>query len=446
MGNQIAFKFCKMIFYKFPHNQHKPRRWKMTTISSSMVTTDPKRITTQPPLSAPPEEVAPDVLLHRSFSNTYALKTEKGLLLIDPGRVGNSQSVYNAIRAWSDAPLHTVVYTHGHVDHAFGLRAFFDAEGLPQILAQENCPKRFQRYRLTNGLNTSINRRQFGLSTYRFPDEFIWPTLTFRDSLVQQLGKLEVRYFAAMGETDDHCYIWIPERSYLFTGDLVIWVAPNCGNPQKVPRYPVEWADALERMASLDADWLFPGHGFVVHGRESVRSLLNDTARYLRVIIDQVLERLNAGQTAEQIFHAVEPDPELATLPYLQARYDHPKFIVRNLLHQWGGWWNGNSADLLPAPWAKQAREIATLAGGVAPIVERGRILLEQGEVVLASHLAEWATQAAPNDKDAQAFKRDVYAKRIEQTSSLMAQGIFRAAMNDALVIMGEEPVTRPPF
>jgi alkyl sulfatase BDS1-like metallo-beta-lactamase superfamily hydrolase len=154
-----------------------------------------------------------------------------------------------------------------------------------------------------------------------------------------------------------------------------------------------------------------------------------------------VLGRMNAGQTPEEIFHAVEPDPDLATRPYLQALYDHPKFIVRNLLRQWGGWWNGNAADLLPTTWEAQAQEIATLAGGVGVLVERGRTLLAQGDMVMASHLAEWATRAAPTDRSAQALKRDVYAKRLEETSVIMAQGIFRAAMNDARAMLGEERI-----
>jgi glyoxylase-like metal-dependent hydrolase (beta-lactamase superfamily II) len=413
----------------------------MTAPSSPMVTTNPQQTITPPPRSAPPQEVASDLLLHRSFVNTYALRTAGGLLLIDPGLTQNAQSVYHAVRAWSQVPLHTAVYTHGHIDHAFGLQAFLDAGEQPHIIAQENCPTRFQRYRLTHGLNTQINRRQFGNPALVFPDQFTWPTLTFRDTLVQHLGDLEVQYYAAKGETDDHCYVWIPARSYLFTGDLIIWHAPNCGNPQKVQRYPVDWAEALERMASLGAEWLFPGHGFVVHGKAAVHTLLTDTARYLRVIIDQVLTRMNAGQSPEEIFHAVEPDPELSTRPYLQARYDHPKFIVRNLLRQWGGWWNGNAADLLPSTWAAQAQEIATLAGGVAALVTRGRMLLAQGDTVMAAHLAEWATRAAPTDREAQALKRDVYAQRLEETPVLMAQGIFRAAMNDAREVLGEERV-----
>ena len=408
----------------------------MPNHASPMVTSDP--LHARLALGAPPSEVAPDVLMHASFVNTYALRTPVGLLLIDPGLEQNADSVHQAVRAWSDAPVHTAVYTHGHADHAFGLRPFIDAGDHPHIIAQENCPERFRRYRLTHGWNAHINQRQFSLPEPIFPRRFDWPTMTFRDALVERMGDLEIQYRAAKGETDDACWVWIPERRYLFTGDLIIWQAPNCGNPQKVQRYPVEWAAALETMAALDAEWLFPGHGLVIHGRDAVRTVLIETARYLRVIIDQVLARMNAGEAPEDIVHAVEPDPELSTRPYLQANYDHPKFIVRNLLRLWGGWWNGNAADLLPATWHDQAAEIAGLAGGVEALVRRGRALLEQDDAVLASHLAEWATRAAPENRDAQALKRDVYERRLFQARSLMAQGIFRAAMNDARQALGE--------
>ena len=159
------------------------------------------------------------------------------------------------------------------------------------------------------------------------------------------------------------------------------------------------------------------------------------------MIIDQVLARMNAGETPEEIFHAVEPDPELSTRPYLWASYDHPKFIVRNLLRLWGGWWNGNAAELLPAKLEEQSKEIAVMAGGVAEIVKRGRKLLNDGNAVLAAHLAEWATRADPDDRSAQEFKRDVYDKRMEQERSLMCRGIYREAANDSRRTLGEERI-----
>jgi len=403
-----------------------------------MLTRDP--LHAAPRVWGDPGEIAPDVFMHPAFVNSYALRTPVGLLLVDPGFGHASDSLLQAVRQWTDAPLHTAVYTHGHVDHAFGLRAFLAAGAQPQIIAQENCLGRFRRYALTNGWNARINQRQFSLPQPVFPHHFDWPTLTFRDALTQQMGDLAVHYRAAKGETDDACWVWVPARRYLFTGDLIIWQAPNCGNPQKVQRYPAEWAEALDCMAGLDAEWLFPGHGLVIQGRDAVRTVLVETAHYLRVIIAQVLERMNAGQTPEEIVHAVEPDPELATRPYLQANYDHPKFIVRNLLRLWGGWWNGNAADLLPATLEAQAREIAALAGGVGKVIARGHALLQEGQTQLAAHCAEWATRAAPHDLDAQRLKRDVYARRLGEERALMAQGIYRAAMNDARAALGEEP------
>jgi glyoxylase-like metal-dependent hydrolase (beta-lactamase superfamily II) len=409
-----------------------------------MVTTDPRRA--RAAFFGEPAEVAPDVFMHPVFVNTYAVRTHAGLLLIDPGLAQTAEAAHRAVRAWSDAPLQTAVYTHGHADHAFGLRPYLEAGERPQIVAQERCPERFRRYQELYGWNAAINQRQFGLPAPIFVRRFDWPTLTVRDRLVQRLGDTEIDYRAARGETDDHLWVWLPEKRYLFSGDLIIWQAPNCGNPQKVQRYPEDWAAALETMAALDAEWLFPGHGLVVAGRDGVRTILLETARYLRVLVDQVRERMNAGEMPEAIVAAVEPDPELARRPFLRATYDHPKFIVRNLLRLWGGWWNGNAADLLPAGGDAQAREIAALAGGVARLVERGRHLLAGGESALASHLAEWATRADPGDRAAQELKRDVYAHRLSEERSLMAQGIFRAAMHDAQRALGEPPTPNVPL
>lgn len=411
------------------------------TEERSMVTDDP--LNARPRFSGTAHEVAPGVLMHPVFVNTYVVRTPVGLLLIDPGTARGAPGVHAAVRGWSSDPIHTTVYTHGHLDHAFGLKPFLDEGARPHIIAQENCPARFHRYKLTHGYNEIVNRRQFGNDRIRFPDTFEWPTLTFRDSLIQRMGDLEVRYNAAKGETDDHCYLWLPERRYLFSGDLIIWRSPNCGNPQKVQRYPVEWAEALEKMAALEAEWLFPGHGLVIKGRDAVRRVLTETAQYLRVIIDQVLPRLNAGEAPDDIFHAVKSDPELASRPYLHELYDHPKFVVRNLIRQWGGWWNGNAADLFPATVGRQAAEIAALAGGVGALVTRGRDLLASEDLELASHVAEWASRAAPSDPAAQKLKRDVYERRIAATGNLMAQGIYRGAMNEARLALGEDRTER---
>jgi hypothetical protein len=60
---------------------------------------------------------------------------------------------------------------------------------------------------------------------------------------------------------------------------------------------------------------------------------------------------------------------------------------------------------------------------------------------VLAAHVAEWATRAEPDNRAAQELKRDVYDRRIDEESSLMGKGIYRAAANDARAALGEQPI-----
>ena len=40
-----------------------------------------------------------------------------------------------------------------------------------------------------------------------------------------------------------------------------------------------------------------------------------------------------------------------------------------------------------------------------------------------------------------QALKRDVYARRMDEAEAFMAQSIFRAAMNEARMALGEDPI-----
>jgi hypothetical protein len=39
--------------------------------------------------------------------------------------------------------------------------------------------------------------------------------------------------FHGRGETDDATFVWLPEQRILVSGDFVIWVFPNAGNPRQ---------------------------------------------------------------------------------------------------------------------------------------------------------------------------------------------------------------------
>src|SRR5207249_2498143 len=184
----------------------------------------------------------------------------------------------------------------------------------------------------------------------------------------------------------------------LCTGDLFIWVVPNAGNPQKVQRYPHEWAIALRTMEALGAELLCPGHGYPIRGAARVHQALAETAELLESLHDQTVAMMNAGARLDDIVHSVRAPAHLLARPYLQPVYDEPEFVVRNVWRLYGGWYDGNPAHLKPAPEAALAAELARLAGGAGRLADRAAALAAEGDLALACQLAELAAEAAPGD------------------------------------------------
>ncbi len=225
--------------------------------------------------------------------------------------------------------------------------------------------------------------------------------------------------------------MWLPARGVLCTGDLFLWVCPNAGNPQKVQRYALDWAVALRTMASLDSEVLCPGHGVPIWGRDRVHRALTETAELLEQLHDQTLAMMNEGARLDDILHAVKAPAHLIERPYLQPLYDEPEFIVRNVHRLYGGWWDGNPANLQPASAPALARELAALAGGAGKLADRASELAARGEHALACHLAELAGEAAPRDAGVWRARGSVYAARAQAARSLMAKGVYRSAASE---------------
>jgi len=382
-------------------------------------------------------EVGEGAVFLPGFANVSAFETAEGLVMFDSGSFATAQIVHETIRGWSDSRLNTVVFTHGHVDHVFGL-PLWEAEAvekgwaLPRVVAHENVPPRFDRYKLTAGYNEAINRRQFGIDELKWPTDYRYPDETYRDRLDLEVGGERFELHHGKGETDDYTWTWIPGRKTICCGDLFIWAVPNAGNPQKVQRYPREWYHALREMAALGAGTLLPGHGLPVVGAERVREALENSAALLESLVEQTLALMNEGAPLDQIIHSVRPPDELIQLPYLRPVYDEPEFVVRNVWRMYGGWHDGNPANLKPAPAAALAGELAALAGGGEKLAARALELADAGDLRLAGHLAELAALASPELEAAQRARAEVNERRAEDATSTMARGIFSAAGREA--------------
>ena len=408
-------------------------------------------------------ELADNLAIVESFSHSVVWDTGDGLMCFDASGAGSGEAVVNSIRSWRNDAITSLVYTHGHADHIGGSVAFaHDAQsrGLPnpRVIGHENVSKRMDRYSTTNGLNVRINRRQFGGiksdmkpnsgnmrealaldegAQYFIPPATLRPDQSFVDQLTIKAGDTLVEFHHARGETDDHLWGWIPEKKWIFTGDFVIWNYPHAGNPQKVQRYALEWAQALRKMISQGPELLLPAHGLPIEGKARIATVLDDIATSLESLVMQVIDMMNTGETLDTIIHSVKVPQSILDKPYMRPFYDEPEFVVRNIWRLYGGWWDGAASRLKPAPDAVVAQELAALAGGANVLMNRA-LEIADSDLRLACHLADLAGWAEPENAGIHANRAAIYDKRRRSELSLMSKGIYKSASRES-----EEVVAR---
>jgi alkyl sulfatase BDS1-like metallo-beta-lactamase superfamily hydrolase len=406
-------------------------------------------------------EIADGLAMVESFSHVVAWNSGDGLVCFDTSHVNTGQQVVDSIRNWTSDPFNALVYTHGHVDHvggsvAFGANAAALGHKAPRVIGHKNVQRRFDRYRYTNDWNVAINARQFGgirgdLNSImndlrpadgapRLSDFIPQNTLDTTDVVDKfasmKFGDSEVEFHHGKGETDDHLWSWFPKQKWVATGDFVIWNFPNAGNPQKVQRFPIEWAEALRAIIAKEPELMLPAHGLPIAGKERIARVLDEIASALEYLVKSTVEMMNAGETLNTIIHSVKVPEATLGKPYLRPLYDEPEFVVRGIWRQFGGWWDGAPSRLKPATDESLGLELATLAGGAEVLMARAKDLAASGDLRLACHLADFAGWAAPDEPNIHRDRAEIYETRRKSESSLMAKGIFKGASRESEAVI----------
>ncbi len=218
----------------------------------------------------------------------------------------------------------------------------------------------------------------------------------------------------------------------MLAGDFITWVFPNAGNPQKVQRYPLEWAAALRDMAARKPKLLLPAHGLPVGGAALVGEVLEDVADVLERLVADVLQLMNEGARLDTIVNTVAVDPDRLARPYLIPIYDEPEFVVRSIWRMYGGWYDGNPARLKPPADDVLSAEVAALAGGADHLTARAQACSDDGDHRLACQLIEWAVMAGPDDGATHEARAEIYRRRRRAERSLMAKGIYGWASRES--------------
>jgi len=355
-----------------------------------------------------------------------------------------------------------IIYTHGHFDHVSGTQAFMKDN--PEVIASKYLPDRLERYEMLGPYRARISAMQFNIPESTRPvRKIVRPTKTFIGDLTFKLGNKTFELHTARAETDDVCWVHIPELKAVFIGDLIIgnqfpnignpwkptryaldWANkavfigdliignqfPNIGNPWKPTRYALDWAKELERIRALEPEHIFcNGAGTHFKGGKA-KAALDANIEVIRSLHDQVVEYINQDMHITEMIHAVKIPDHLRKSPYLRTFYSKPEFFVYNVYRWYHGYFDHNPAHLLPRPEKEVMDEIFGLIGDSEKIIKRAEDLFSERQSQLALEVIDVLIQAKPDNVKARELRMKLLKDIGKNDSCLMSRNTWHYFIN----------------
>lgn len=354
--------------------------------------------------------------IHLPIVNCSVIETEEGLVLIDVGMTPAGPAILKSIQSISKKKIHTIIYTHGHVDHSYGTWALLEDGTKPQIIAHENLPLRFNRYLKLRGSMAKYMSQPIE-QLPKDSTDLIWPSKLFRDELEIQIGGITFFLKHFEGETDDQLYVWMPDQKIVFAADYYQGFLPNAGNGKRIQRNIGGWINALRSMNGLNPEIMVPSHGDVIFDNKAISEALNIHAEALEYIHDYTIASLNKGLRKDIIVEEFVMLDRFANHPLLKVQYVTAKDICKMVIRQYTGWWDDIPSHWSPASIEKQATSIVELSGGMDQLIKHIKSLVPV-DLALASHFVDWAYFADPENAEVHELVMLIYKKRILDESS----------------------------
>ena len=357
------------------------------------------------------------------ISGAAWIETGDGVVVIDTLTIPSfAADMMNKIKE-RGGTVKYIIYTHGHGDHVGGASAFL--EDNPQIIANKYLPDRLDKYNYQAEHRARITAEQFNVKTVARERKWVYPTQTFLGVKTIKLGSMTFELNTARGETDDVCWVWVPELKAAFIGDLLIGSFPNVGNPWKPTRMPLRWAKALEEVRAKNPEHIFYNGAGIHRSGEDALEVLDDTIEAIRTVFDQVIDYINKGVHITEMIHMVKLPEHLKDKPHLRFAYSRLEFFVFNTYRWYHGYFDGNPANLLPRPEKEVMAELMKVIGDPQKVLDRAEELYQTDQAQLGLEVLDVLIQAEPENVKARQMRMKLLKKIRRGDNNLMSRNAY---------------------
>ena len=278
------------------------------------------------------EQVAPGVYFATGKgpvnvgSNAMVVVNEDDVLVVDSHITPDAaRELISSVATLTDKPIHYLVNTHFHFDHAHGNQSF--PEGV-EIIGHEYSRQRLlgdvlreptysvigsqesqktqiaaleqQVSEATGDEKASLEAQ---LATLKRHTEALGefqatpPNTTLVRKLTLHRGAREIQmHHLGRGHTGGDVVVFLPAEKVVFTGDLLLAGAPYLGDS-----FTEEFVETLEKLKGLDFEMILPGHGAVVRDRAHIDFTQEYLRKYWGGVKAAHAKGLSIDEAAEQV-------------------------------------------------------------------------------------------------------------------------------------------------
>ena len=274
------------------------------------------------------------VAVNYALGNSIMLIGDDGVVIIDTTEsLKKAGEIAKAFRNITDKPVKGIIYTHNHLDHVVGTRAFIGDRKDVDIWAHHtfldiyfhstarvgmaHATRAFYQFGVLLGKNVI----SAGLGTRLEVDKdaafIIIPPNKFlrKEQQTITIAGMELNLMHVPGETDDQIAVFWPKHNALLGTDNLYKAFPNLYAIRGTPfRSLKQWYESLDKMRRLDSDYFVMSHHEPLIGKDLIRNKMMVYRDAIQLVHDQTVRFINAG---------LHPD-EIA------ARIALPKHLLKN--------------------------------------------------------------------------------------------------------------------
>lgn len=383
------------------------------------------------------ERINDFIVMSEAFSNAYLIETSEGNVQLNAGMGIEAPVIEANFKEFSNTPLHSLIFTQGHVDHVGGtayLRK--NNPGLRVIASAKSAEHQAYDKRLATFRG---NRSAFAF-TDKFADAFSYyqehgytdfpaqdqprADVEVDNKLVFELGGINFEIIAVPGaETNDSLIVWLPQHKICFTGNL--FGCPFGHFPNLVTirgdryREALVVAKAVETVRALEPEMICYGHHSPVMGKQLIQDELTALYRAINYVHDETVKGMNEGKDVYALMSEITLPAEME----VGQGYGKVSWSVRAIWESYGGWFHHRSTtELYSVPQSSVAIDIVELAGGAAAILARAQQKFASGQSEQAIHLLDIIRDAGEENLESRELGIKVHEALLEKTDNFWLQ------------------------